>query len=430
LRQLFGDEELMMMGKINERCAGIDVGKRFVLCCVLTGAAHEEPRGQTRRFDATVRELIRLREWLGAENITHVVMESTGSYWVPVFNILEDHFVVVLANPEEVKNRKGHKTDRKDAEHLADLLRHNHVRASYIPPKAVRALRDLTRRRLQLTQDATRERNRVEKLLEHVNVKIGNVLSDVFGVSGQSMLLALLAGRATAGEIAQLARGQAKRKIPQLTEALEGHGMSDHERLLIRSCLRHLACLEEEIEQMDSEILGRMQSPPFEHAFLLLQTLPGVGQLAAASILAETGTDLASFPTAEQMASWAGLCPGNRESAGIQKGRQTTHGNSYLRTALVQCAWAATRKQGSIFQARFHQLSPRRGPKRAIVAIAHQMLIILHYMLTQGAPFRGAETVPQQRRRQRRAHHHLRCLRRLGISVQIVASADRLTETG
>jgi transposase len=274
LRQLFGDEELIM-GKIKERCAGIDVGKRFVLCCVLTGAAHEEPRGQTRRFDATVRELIRLREWLAAENITHVVMESTGSYWIPVFNILEDHFVVVLANPEEVKNRKGHKTDRKDAEHLADLLRHNHVRASYIPPKAVRALRDLTRRRLQLTQDATRERNRVEKLLEHVNVKIGNVLSDIFGVSGQSMLLALLEGRATAGEIAQLAQGQAKRKIPQLTEALEGHGMSDHERLLIRSCLRHLACLEEEIEEMDSEILQRMQTPPFENAFLLLQTLPG-----------------------------------------------------------------------------------------------------------------------------------------------------------
>jgi transposase len=215
-----------------------------------------------------------------------------------------------------------------------------------------------------------------------------------------------------------------------LTEALEGHGMSDHERLLIRSCLRHLACLEEEIEEMDGEILRRMQAPPFQNAFLLLQTLPGVGQLAGASILAETGTDLSPFPTAEQMASWAGLCPGNRESAGIQKGRQMTHGNSYLRTALVQCAWAATRKQGSVFQARFQQLAPQRGQKRAIVAVAHQMLIILHCMLKQGVPFRGAETAPQQRRRQRRAHHHLRCLRRLGVSVQIVAGADRFTETG
>jgi transposase len=418
------------MGKINERCAGIDVGKRFLLCCALTGAAHEEPCLRTLRFDTTVAALIRLREWLVAEKITHVVMESTGSYWIPIFNILEDHFTVVLANPEEVKNRKGHKTDRKDAEHLADLLRHDHLRSSYIPPKPIRELRDLTRRRLQLTQDATRERNRVEKLLEHVNVKIGNVLSDVFGVSGQSMLLALIDGKATPEQIAQLARGQAKRKIPQLTEALEGHGMSDHERLLIRSCLRHLACLEEEVEEMDGEILRRMQALPFQDAFLLLQTLPGVGQLAAASILAETGTDLSPFPTAEKMASWAGLCPGNRESAGVRKGGQTTHGNSYLRTALVQCAWAATRKQGSAFQVRFQQLSPRRGQKRAIVAVAHQMLTILYWMLKQRVPFRGAETAPQQRRRLRRAHHHLRCLRRLGLAIQIVAGADPLNETG
>jgi transposase len=357
-------------------------------------------------------------------------MESTGSYWVPIFNILENHFVVVLANPEEVKNRKGHKTDRKDAEHLADLLRHDHLRSSYIPPKAVRELRDLTRRRLQLTQDATRERNRVEKLLEHVNIKIGNVLSDVFGVSGQDMLLALIDGNATPEQIAALARGQAKRKIPQLTEALNGHGMSDHERFLIRSCLRHLACLEEELEEVDGEILRRMQTPLFQGPFLLLQTVPGIGQLAAAAILAETGTDLSTFPTVEQIASWAGLCPGNRESAGIRKGSQTTNGNPYLRTALVQCAWAATRKRGSVFQARFQQLSPRRGQKRAIVAVAHQMLSILYYMLKQGVPFRGSETAPQQRRRQRRAHHHLRCLRRLGLTVQIVAGTDLLNASG
>jgi transposase len=320
------------MSKINERCAGIDVGKRFVLCCVLTAAANEEPCPRTLRFDTTVAALIRLREWLVAERITHVVMESTGSYWIPIFNILEDHFVVVLANPEEVKNRKGHKTDRKDAEHLADLLRHNHLRASYIPSKPVRELRDLTRRRLQLTQDATRERNRVEKLLEHVNVKIGNVLSDVFGASGQSMLLALLDGNATPEQIARLARGQAKRKIPQLTEALNGHGMSDHERLLIRSCLRHLACLEEELEAIDQEILRRMKTPLFQRPFLLLQTVPGIGQLAAASILAETGVDLSSFPTVEQIASWAGLCPGNREVQVFGRvARRRMETNTYVR---------------------------------------------------------------------------------------------------
>jgi transposase len=195
------------MAKIIERCAGIDVGKRFLFCCILTGAANEEPQSQTLRFDATVPALERLRKWLLAESITHVAMESTGSYWIPIFNVLEDQVVIILANPEEVKNRKGHKTDRNDAKHIADLLRHQHIRSSYIPPKPIRELRDLTRRRVQLTQDATRERNRVQKLLEQVNVKIGNVLTDVFGVSGQDMILALLEGHATPQEIAILARG-------------------------------------------------------------------------------------------------------------------------------------------------------------------------------------------------------------------------------
>jgi transposase len=411
------------MGKIIERCAGIDVGKRFLLCCALTGAAHEEPRSKTLRFDTTVPALEGLHKWLREEGVTHVVMESTGSYWIPIFNILEDEFVVVLANPEEVKNRKGHKTDRKDSEHLADLLRHNHVRASYIPPKLVRDLRNLTRRRVQLMEDATRERNRVQKLLEQTNVKIASVLSDIFGVSGQRMLLALLDGQSTPEQMAGLARGTAQRKIPQLIEALQGHRMTDHERFLIRSSLRHLGCLEEEVETLDTEILKRMQTPPFQNAFKLLQTMPGVGELAAAAVLAEIGVNMAPFPTPEQMASWAGLCPGKRESAGIQKGSHTTHGNAYLRTALVQCAWAATRKHGSVFRARFQRIAPRRGPKRAIVAVAHQMLMIAHCMLTAGTPFRAAEGEPRQRRRLRRAHHHLRCLRRLGLEVQVANPA-------
>jgi transposase len=412
------------MSKIIERCAGIDIGKRFLLCSVLTGAAHEEPASQTRRFDTNVPDLVQMCEWLKQEAVTHVVMESTGSYWIPVFNLLEGHFTIVLANPEEVKNRKGHKTDRKDAEHLADLLRHNHVRASYIPPEPVRQLRDLTRRRIQLTQDASRERNRVQKLLEQANVKIASVLSDVFGVSGQSMLIALLAGQAMPGEIAQLARGTAQRKIPQLIRALDGNRMSDHLRFIIRSCLRHLACLEEEIEELDAEIIRRMNLPPFENAFTLLQTIPGIGELSAATILAETGTDLAAFPTTEKMASWAGLCPGNKESAGVQKGRNTTHGNPYLRMTLVQCAWAAARKQDSIFRAQFQQLSPRRGQKRAIMAVAHSMLIVLYCMLTRNVPYNGAHDAPKQRRRKHRAHHHLRCLRRLGLSVQVTPGLD------
>ncbi len=225
-------------------------------------------------------------------------------------------------------------------------------------------------------------------------MKIGSVLTDVFSVSGLRMLLALLDGQASAAEIAGLARGTAQHKISQLVEALEGHRMTDHVRFLIRSCLRHLACLEE-VEELDGEILRRMANAPFEKPFALLQTLPGVGQLSAAAILAETGTDMGPFPTAEQIASWAGLCPGNRESAGIQKGPQTTHGNPYLRTALVQCAWAATRKHDSVFRTRFQRLAPRRGEKRAIVAVAHLMLLILYCMLKDGVAFRDAEDAPQ-----------------------------------
>jgi transposase len=412
------------MAKIIERCAGIDVGKRFLFCCILTGAANEEPQSQTLRFDATVPALEQLRQWLLAESITHVAMESTGSYWIPIFNVLEGQVVIVLANPEEVKNRRGHKTDRNDSQHIADLLRHQHIRPSYIPPKPIRELRDLTRRRVQLIQDATRERNRVQKLLEQVNVKIGNVLTDVFGVSGQDMILALLEGHATPEEIASLARGQAQRKVPELIEALQGHRMNEHCSLIIRSCLRHLGCLQEEIETLDDEILRRMRMPLFESAFALLQTIPGVGRLSAAAILAEIGTDLSPFPGPEQLASWAGLCPGNRESAGIQKGRQTTHGNPYLRTALVQCAWAATRKQGSVFANRFHHLTAKqKGQKRAIIAVAHLMLIVLYWMLKRGMAFRGAETAHQQRRRERRAHHHMRCLRRLGVAVEVTSSS-------
>ena len=240
------------------------------------------------------------------------------------------------------------------------------------------------------------------------------------------MILALLDGQSTPAEIAALARGQAQRKIPKLIEALQGHRMSDHCRLVIRSSLRHLGCLQEEIELLDDEILNRMRTPPFERPFALLQTVPGVGRLSAAAILAEIGTDLEPFPSAEQLASWAGLCPGNRESAGIQKGRQTTHGNPYLRTTLVQCAWAATRKQGSVFAVRFRQLTPRTGEKRAIVAVAHLMIIILYCMLKRGMEFQGAECVHQQRRRERRAHHHMRSLRRLGLNVRVTAAADTI----
>src|SRR5262244_3943446 len=248
-----------MIAAAIERCAGIDVGKRFLAVCMMVGPLEGEPRIETQSFGTTVAELKRLRDGLKHENITHVVMESTGSYWKPVFNILEDAVKVYLANPQDVKHRKGHKTDNKDGWWLAHLLRHAMIQPSFIPPRAIRELRDLTRRRKRLLGAGTSERNRVQKVLEDANVKLGNVLTDLFGVSGQLMLEALLKGQATPEEMAQFAKGRAKKKIPQIIAALEGHQMSDHHRRMIRYGVDHMCFLEEQIEQLDQDIVARIR---------------------------------------------------------------------------------------------------------------------------------------------------------------------------
>ena len=248
-----------MIEVVLERCAGIDVGKRLVVVCLLTGAAQEQPRVEKRQYDATVPELERLRAWLVEEKCTHVVVESTGSYWKPVFNVLEQSVTVVLANPAHVKNLRGHKTDRKDSEWLAHLLRHGLVRPSFIPPPAIRELRSLTRQRKDLIVAGARERNRVQRLLEEANIKLGNVLSDVFGVSGQRMLDALLEGKATPAEVAQLAVKSARRKIPLLEAALTGHKLTDTLRFLMAQNIRHMEFLEKEIAALDEQIAYKMK---------------------------------------------------------------------------------------------------------------------------------------------------------------------------
>src|SRR5713101_5871278 len=256
-----------------ERCAGIDVGKEFLAVCVMTGPLQGEARKQTRRFGTIIGELERLRDWLKQEEVTHVVMESTGSYWKPVFNVLEDAVKVYVANPQEVKVRKGHKTDDKDGWWLAHLLRHAMIHPSFIPPRVIRELRDLTRRRKKLLGAGTGEKNRVQKILEDANVKLGNVLSDVFGVSGQLMLDALLKGKARPEEIAQFAKRSAKKKIPGIIQALEGHRMSDHHRQMIRYSLKHLLFLEEQIAELDRDITVKIHAAGLDEAWQLMQTV-------------------------------------------------------------------------------------------------------------------------------------------------------------
>src|SRR5580700_5992695 len=264
-----------MIEAVIERCAGIDVGKKFLVVCVMTGPLDAEPKTEIRKFGTIVAELELLRDWLIDERCSHAVMESTGSYWKPVFNILEDSVEVVLANAYDVQNRRGHKTDPNDSRWLAHLLRHGMIRPSFIPERAVRELRDLTRRRRQLVGEKARERNRIQKILEDANIKLGDVLSDVLGLSGRLMIDALLKGVTQAEEIAQLAQRKAKQKIPELTAALQRNRLTDHHRFLLRQVLRHLDFLEQEVEALNIEIRSRLSAEKFRQPHTLLQSIPG-----------------------------------------------------------------------------------------------------------------------------------------------------------
>jgi transposase len=406
-----------MIRAVIERCAGIDVGKAMLAVCVMTGASDQEPALELRQYGTVVSELQRLSEWLAESGCTHVVMESTGWYWKPVFNILEEKFSIVLANPQEVRQRKGHKTDINDAQWLAHLLRHAMLRSSYIPPRPVRELRDLTRRRKQLVRSAVQEKNRIQKALEEGNVQLSNVLSDTAGTSGLLIIEALLNGCTDAREMAKLAVGRAKAKRLQIMAAIEQHRLSDTQRSLLRHSLLHLSFLEEEICQLDQEIQQNIGRNGWQRQMELLVSIPGVDQVTAASILAELGPDASAFPSAAQLSSWAGLCPGNNVSAGVSRQCRTTKGNVWLRATISQAAWAGSRTKGSVLHLKYHRLAGRRGKKRAIIAIAHTLLVIAYCVLTRSVPYRKRdEEAAKQQHHRRSIRYHTRCLAKLGVS--------------
>ena len=398
-----------MIAAVLECCAGIDVGKKFVVACVLKGPADGDAQAQIRKFGTTNGVLQELREWLVSCGCTHVVMESTGEYWRPVFNVLEDaeSLQLVLANAQQVKGLRGHKTDPEDAHWLAHLLRHGMIRPSYIPAPAIRQLRDLTRRRRQLVRNGAQERNRIQKVLEGANVKLGNVLTDVFGLSGQLMLEALLEGKETPEQMAQLAQRSAKKKIPQIREALEGHRMTGMQRKLIGFSLDHMAFLEEQITALDQEIAEHIRASELEQQQEILQTIPGVKQEAASSVLAEFGPDMKVFGNGAKCSSWAGVAPGNNESAGRKKRAPAMKGNPWVRSTLVECAWSASRKNGSEFQQQYQRLKPRLGHKRAIVAVAHSLALVIFQVLSTREPYtkEGANPMPGTKAAKLIRHH-------------------------
>lgn len=399
-----------MIPAVLECCAGIDVGKKFVMVCVLKGPANGDAQAEIRKFGTTNDELLKLREWLTNSGCTHVVMESTGEYWRPIFNVLEEEaerLKVILANSQQVKALRGHKTDPQDAHWLAHLLRHGMIRPSFIPPKCIRELRDLTRRRRQLVRAGAQEKNRVQKILEGANIKLGNVLSDVFGLSGQLMLDALLEGKASTEEIAQLAQRSAKKKIPQIRAAIEGHRMSAIHRRLINLSLDHMAFLEEQISELDKSVAEQITTAGVEREQQLLQTVPGIKQEAAACVLAELGPDMRVFGDGEHCSSWSGVAPGNNITGGKRKRAPTLRGNPWTRSLFTECAWSASRKKDSEFRDEYDRYKSRLGHKRAIVAVAHSLVLAVFEVLQTGKPYTkpGANPMPDTKTAKLIRHH-------------------------
>jgi len=413
------------MDVVFPRCAGLDVHKKSITACRLvpdpTGQ-EAEGRAELREFGTMTLELLALADWLTEASITHVAMESTGAYWTPVYNLLEGTFTVFLVNAAHVKNVPGRKTDKADARWLAKLMRFGLLQASFIPPQGQRDVRDLTRYRTKLVQERVREVNRLQGVLERANIKLASVASDIMGVSGRAMLEALIAGKADPATMANLAKRRMRAKLPLLEQALTGV-VRDHHRQLLAMQLAHIDFLDEQIAALNTTIetalraLGadEQPSPPpvpgapaladsapltFTRAVALLDTIPGIDQRGAEVIVTEIGIDMARFETAPRLAAWAGVAPGNDESAGKQRSGKTRKGNRPLRAILTQLAHAAVRTKGTYLSALYQRLAARRGKQRAIIAVAHSIMKSIFYMLSRNVPYHelGANYFDARRR--------------------------------
>jgi transposase len=359
---------------------GLDVHQATVVACLLIVRKDGKVQKQVRTFGTTTRELLSMREWLLSQGCTHVAMESTGVYWKPVYAVLEGAFEIVVANAQHVKKVPGRKTDVKDAEWIAELLCHGLLRSSFVPPAPIRELRELTRYRRKLVESQSAERNRLLKLLETANIKLASVASDVFGVSGLLMLQALVEGKATPQEMAELAKRRLRKKIPELELALEGK-VEEHHRFLLKLQLDRLQAVGEDLKILEQRIQEKLK--PYAAQLDLLQDIPGVDWTLAAVIIAELGVDMSVFQSVSQLASWVGVCPGNNESAGKRKSSPIPKGNVYLKKALVEAANAAAKAKGTYLRDKFYRLKARRGYKRAAVAIAHKILVAIYHMFSQ-----------------------------------------------
>jgi transposase len=369
------------MDVVYPRCCGLDIHKKTVVACVIVPGDGGQPRKAVRTFGTMTADLLELSDWLGAQGVTHAAMESTGPYWKPIWNVLEGSLTLLLANAHHIKAVPGRKTDVKDAEWIAELLRHGLIQGSFVPDRDGRELRELTRYRTTLVQERTAVVNRLQKTLEGANIKLASVASDILGKSGRAMLDALVAGETDAAALAQRAKGRMQQKRQALEQALTGR-MAAHQRFLVAQQLAHIDFLDAAITCASNEIAERLR-PVEQTAIERLDTIPGVGRRTAEVVIAEMGADLTRFPTAGHLASWAGMCPGNRESAGKRLSGKPRKGSKWLRTVLVEAAHAAGRSKTTYLGAQYRRLLPRRGKKKAAVAVGHSILVIAYYLLTR-----------------------------------------------
>ncbi len=373
------------MDIVYTHCAGLDVHKKTVSAAIIVPNGKRGLHREVRTFETMTPDLLALSDWLSAYGITHVAMESTGEYWKSVYNILEENFQLLLVNAQHISKVPGRKTDVSDAEWIADLLRHGLLKASFVPPRGQRELRELTRHRTNFVRERVNLANRLQKVLESANIKLASVATDILGVSGRAMLEALMDGQASPVQMAELAQGRLREKHAQLVKALEGH-VQPHHRFILAELLCQIDSLDETIARFNEQI--EVGTRPFEPAIVWLDTIPGIARATAEVIISEMGIDMSRFPSAAHLAAWAGVAPGNHESAGKRLSGKARAGNRALRVALVQAAHAAARTKNTYLSAQYHRLAARRGQKKAILAVAHSILVIAYHLIRRQEPYR------------------------------------------